>query len=80
MVVSEREEGLISLAAPVRDHTGEVVAALASSTSTGRSTAEKVRSEVVPPLLRAAARISTELGHRGDKHTFLTATVHEGFF
>lgn len=80
MVVSEREEGLISLAAPVRDQTGQVVAALASSTSTGRSTPERVRREVVPPLLRTAAQISTELGHRGSKRSFLAATAHDGFF
>lgn len=40
MVVNEREEGLISLSAPVRDHHGQVVAAVASSTSTGRTTPE----------------------------------------
>jgi DNA-binding IclR family transcriptional regulator len=33
MVVNEREEGLISLSAPVRDHTQKVIAALTSSFS-----------------------------------------------
>ncbi len=63
MVVNEREEGLISLSAPVRDHHGQVVAAVASSTSTGRTTPEKMREEVLPELLEAAKRISTELGN-----------------
>ena len=61
MVVNEREEGLISLSATVRDHHGQVVAAVASSTSTGRTTPEKMREEVLPELLEAAKRISTEL-------------------
>lgn len=81
VVVSEREEGLISLSAPVRDRTGRVVAALASSTSTGRSTPERVREDVVPLLVRIAEQISTELGHHGDGRSAATATpAREGFY
>lgn len=64
MVISEREEGLISLSAPVRDHTDRIIAAVASSTSTGRATPEGLREEVVPVLLDTAQRISIELGQR----------------
>lgn len=81
MVVDEREEGLITLSAPVHDRTGEVVAALASSTSTGRSTPEQVRQEMVPELRRTASRISADLGHTHDrKSSSLSAHSHEGFF
>ncbi|MFF5988471.1 IclR family transcriptional regulator domain-containing protein [Prauserella flavalba] len=62
MVMNEREEGLLSLSAPVRDHHGTVVAAVASSTSTGRTTPERLREEVLPLLLETAKRISAELG------------------
>lgn len=63
MVINEREEGLISLAAPIRDHDERVVAAVASSTSTGRATPEGLREDVVPALLETAKQISAELGN-----------------
>lgn len=64
IVAEELEIGLLSVSAPVRDRSGEVVAALASSTSVGRSSVEAIRSDVVPLLLDAAERISADLGHR----------------
>lgn len=64
VVADELEEGLLSVSAPVRDQTGAVVAALASSTSSGRSDVGRLRQEVVPLVVRTAARISADLGHR----------------
>jgi IclR family pca regulon transcriptional regulator len=64
IVAEELEIGLLSVSAPVRDRSGEVVAALASSTSVGRSSVEAIRSDVVPLLLDAAERISADLGHK----------------
>ncbi|NKE61647.1 helix-turn-helix domain-containing protein [Lentzea sp. PSKA42] len=64
IVAEELEIGLLSVSAPVRDRSGEVVAALASSTSVGRSSVEAIRCDVVPLLLDAAERISADLGHR----------------
>lgn len=81
MVVSEREEGLISLSAPVRDASGNIIAAVASSSSTGRSTPERVREEVVPLVLRTADRISHDLGHhKPTAARSLASHNHEGFF
>ena len=51
----------------------EVVAALASSASVGRSSVEEVRGEVVPLPLDAAERISADLGHKGRRR-------REGFY
>ncbi|MFI6096015.1 IclR family transcriptional regulator C-terminal domain-containing protein [Lentzea sp. NPDC051213] len=65
IVAEELEIGLLSVSAPVRDRTGEVVASLASSTSVGRSSVEALRRDVVPLLLDAAERISADLGHHG---------------
>lgn len=65
LVADELEEGLISVSAPVRDQTGAVVAALASSTSSGRSTVAQLQADVVPLLLRTAAQVSAELGFHG---------------
>lgn len=61
IVAGELEEGLISASAPVRDRTGRVVAALASSTSAGRSTPERLCAEVVPLLRDTAGAIGAEL-------------------
>jgi IclR family pca regulon transcriptional regulator len=65
IVSEELETGLLSASAPVRDRSGAVVAALASSTSTGRSTVEDLRRDVVPLLVRTADRISDSLGATG---------------
>jgi IclR family pca regulon transcriptional regulator len=62
LVEEELEPGLLSASAPVRDRSGAVVAALATSTSTGRSTAGKLRREVVPTLIETADAISAALG------------------
>ncbi|WP_439381437.1 IclR family transcriptional regulator domain-containing protein [Amycolatopsis lexingtonensis] len=75
LVAEELEEGLLSVSAPVRDASGAVVAALASSTSSGRSDVEKLRQEVVPLVVRTAARISADLGHR-----VVPGAGREGFF
>jgi IclR family transcriptional regulator, pca regulon regulatory protein len=64
LVDGELEEGLLSVSAPVRDRTGAVVAALASSTTPGRHTPETLRDRTVPVLLDIAASLSAELGHR----------------
>jgi IclR family transcriptional regulator, pca regulon regulatory protein len=63
LVEEELEEGLLSVSAPVRDRSGSVVAALASSTSSGRSNATRLREDLVPLLVRTAAQISNDLGH-----------------
>jgi IclR family pca regulon transcriptional regulator len=67
LVEEELEPGLLSASAPVRDRSGTVVAALATSTSTGRSTAGKLRREVVPHLLETAAAISASLRDAGTR-------------
>ncbi|WCT74527.1 IclR family transcriptional regulator C-terminal domain-containing protein [Sphingomonas naphthae] len=64
IVDEELEQGLLSASAPVRNAEGEVVAALASWTSKGRSTAKQMRDRVVPKLVELAASISTDLGHK----------------
>ena len=65
LVAEELEEGLVSVSAPVHDRSGSVVAALASSTSSGRSNPEQLREEVVPLLVGIAEQISADLGYQG---------------
>jgi IclR family transcriptional regulator, pca regulon regulatory protein len=64
IVGEELEAGLLSASAPVRDRSGRVVAALASSTSAGRSTLGQLQREVVPLLVETADRISADLSGR----------------
>jgi len=61
LVDQELEEGLRSVAVPIRDRSGRVVAAVNLSTHASRTTAEDVRRDLVPPLLTAAARIEDDL-------------------
>ncbi|HEX4559279.1 MAG TPA: IclR family transcriptional regulator [Mycobacterium sp.] len=61
IVDQELEEGLRSLAAPVHDHSGAVVAALNISTQSARYTIASVRHDLVPALLETGRAISADL-------------------
>ncbi|MFZ2238228.1 MAG: IclR family transcriptional regulator C-terminal domain-containing protein [Gordonia amarae] len=63
IVDQELEIGRRSAAAPVRDASGQVVAALALSCGIGDFSVEAIAGELVPPLRRTADAISRELGH-----------------
>jgi len=60
----EQEEGVSCIAGPVRDHTGEVVAAISISGPWIRITPDRVPL-LVPLVLGACARLSAALGYRG---------------
>jgi IclR family pca regulon transcriptional regulator len=60
-VDQELEEGLRSLAVPVRDGTGAVVAALNVSAHASRQTMATLRKEFLPAALHAAAAIESDL-------------------
>ena len=61
LVDGELEPGLRSIAVPLHDRGGRVVAALNVSTSATRDSVEHMRDAYLPPLLRAAAAIDAEL-------------------
>jgi len=61
MVDQELEEGLRSVAAPIRDRRGVVIAAVNLSTHASRTTSESVREDLVPPLLATARSIEADL-------------------
>jgi len=61
VVDQELEEGLRSLAAPVRDESGKVIAAANVSAHAGRSSLEDVRRDLLPALLETTARIEADL-------------------
>ncbi|KDN21233.1 IclR family transcriptional regulator domain-containing protein [Amycolatopsis rifamycinica] len=61
MVDQELEEGLRSVAAPIRNRTGTVVAAVNLSTHASRTTAESVQRDLIPPLLETARAIEADL-------------------
>lgn len=64
VVDQELEEGLISVAAPLRNATGQVVAALNISGQASRTSPEALREQLLPELLRTAQDISRTLGAR----------------
>ncbi len=61
LVDQELEEGLRSLAAPVRDGDGKVVAAVNVSTHAGRRSLESILEDLLRPLLATAERIERDL-------------------
>lgn len=68
MVDQELEEGLRSIAAPIRGRGGQVVAAVNISSHTSRTTVESARRDLLPPLLATAARVEADLRTTGGGH------------
>lgn len=65
LVEEELEEGLRSLAVPVRDQAGRVVAAVNVSMHSARSTPEQALTQLLPPLRETARLIETDLRAAG---------------
>jgi len=61
LVDEELEAGLRSLAVPVRDRTGRVVAALNTATHVARRPAGEYVADILPELLETAGRIEADL-------------------
>lgn len=61
-VNQELEEGLVSIAAPITNRGGRVVAALNVSGQANRTSARQMQERMLPPLLAAAQSISRLLG------------------
>jgi IclR family pca regulon transcriptional regulator len=61
LVDQELEEGLRSIAAPIRDADGQVIAAVNLSTHAGRRTLNTIVDEFLQPLLTTARRIEVDL-------------------
>jgi IclR family transcriptional regulator, pca regulon regulatory protein len=61
IVDQELEEGLRSVAAPIRDPGGRVVAAVNVSAHASRTSLKQMRRRLLPPLLETAKHIETDL-------------------
>jgi IclR family pca regulon transcriptional regulator len=61
LVDQELEEGVRSVAAPIRDAEGRAVAAINISTHAGRRTLDSIVTDLVSPLLKTAERIERDL-------------------
>jgi IclR family transcriptional regulator, pca regulon regulatory protein len=64
LVDQELEEGLRSIAAPLRDRSGRIVAALNIGTQAGIVSLKELKGEFVPKLLQCADDISQQLAKR----------------
>ncbi|PUA82267.1 IclR family transcriptional regulator domain-containing protein [Nocardioides currus] len=80
LVDGELEPGFLSAAAPVRNPAGDVVAALAYSTSRGRTDVQHVLDDVVPHLLDVAASIQRDLAVVTTGRRTLAPGARDGFF
>ncbi len=58
MVQGELEDGLVSVAAPILNRAGKVVAAINVSGQEGRTSPDEIRARFLPRLLKAAADIN----------------------
>jgi IclR family pca regulon transcriptional regulator len=63
LVNGEREEGVCSAAAPVRDGAGKVIAAVNVAANAGRVSAGELRERCVPLLIKTADAISSDIGY-----------------
>ena len=61
----ECELGVRCVAAPLRDYTGGVVAAISTSAPVGRMTPERIK-KISKEFIAVAARISQQLGYSGE--------------
>lgn len=61
IVDQELEEGLRSVAAPIRDRTGAVVASVNISVHASRNSVESIRRDLLPLLLSTVAKIDADL-------------------
>jgi IclR family pca regulon transcriptional regulator len=68
LVNQELEEGLRAVAAPIRDRSGAVVAAVNVSAHASRTSLEAMRRDLLPPLLTAARRIEVDLSAAAPNH------------
>lgn len=79
IVDSELEDGFLSAAAPVRDQRGEVLAAVAYSTSRARHSLEEVERDTVPVLLEIAHDIGRDLAEIPDHARRLRLDARSSF-
>ena len=73
LVDEELEEGLRSIAVPIRDRSGRVVAALNTAMHASRRTPRECVTDLVPELTATAARIRTDL-HTAARFTHVPLT------
>ncbi|MFE5286770.1 IclR family transcriptional regulator C-terminal domain-containing protein [Nocardia sp. NPDC056611] len=63
VVDQELEQGLRSLAAPIRDREGKAVAAVNISTQSARYSTDEIHDRLIPALLDTGAAIELDLNH-----------------
>ncbi len=64
LVDQELEDGVRSVAAPLRDRSGRAIAAINVSTHAGRVSLEELRGPILQALLETVTEINVRLGKR----------------
>jgi len=80
VVDSELEDGLLSAAVPVHDAQGDVLAALAYSTSVGRKSPDDIVAEIIPLMQEAATGITRDLTSLRNAGPTISPQARDGFF
>lgn len=80
VVESELEKGLLSASVPVRNPKGQVLAAMAYSSTVGRNSRDRVVEEVVPLMLDVAESIRADLAQLGARSPLLAPLPRDGFY
>jgi IclR family transcriptional regulator, pca regulon regulatory protein len=65
----ELELGMRSIGTPIRDNTGNIIAACAIATNTARTSSEKAMGEIADALVDTGRRLSAALGFRPKQRT-----------
>jgi IclR family transcriptional regulator, pca regulon regulatory protein len=76
LVDQELEEGVRSIAAPIRDADGKAIAAVNISTHAGRRTLDGIVAELLRPLLATAERIERDLASSRSSARSRSASPH----
>ena len=74
----EREKGVCCIAAPIRNHTGAVVAAISAAGPVQRMPRELAGSAVAAAVMSAAAAVSIDLGYVEGGSYGAVSTAHGG--
>ncbi len=75
--LEELEVGLNAVAAPVRDHSGEVIAAISVTGISPRLSEQRVHQEVAAQVISCAAQISEALGYQAPSGVMGEVTLNK---
>ena len=68
LAVDEMEDGTLSIAVPLSDRNGRIVAALSYASHSARSTSDALRSDILPVLCTAREKVQAIIADFQDRN------------